>query len=297
MRFFSFLLLFQLMICSCRELVENEFADFQSVPTINSILVADSTIKVHVSLAEKLDTNKLALIDNAQVLLFVDGVYNETLIRFDEGTYSSTTVVEPHKTYHCEVDIPGYKTVSCSDALPKSAIISDILHINKAGKDEEGMTYPAIKFTFTNDPAEKQYFEVVIRLIEYGHERSADLEIITDPLILNEGLPVALFSNNLINDSIYTMTINYFTGSAGSSNGEPIHTNLYPLILEVRSVSYNYYQYVRQLYLYEKGRYLEFLTGSITAYPLYSNIQGGYGIFAGYSFMQSDTIYPNYPGN
>jgi hypothetical protein len=292
-----FLIFILLELSSCRELVQNEFPEFKPIPTINSILVVDSIIKVHVSLAGKLDTNKLELINNAEVLLYVDGAYKETLISFDEGMYLSSTVVEPLKTYHCEVSIPGYQTVSCSDALPKPAIISDILHINKAGKDQEGLTYPAIKFTFKNNPAEKQYFEVVIRLIEYGHERSADLETITDLLILNEGLPRALFSNNLINDSIYTMTINYSTGSAGSSNGGSIHTNLYPLILEVRTVSYNYYQYVRQLYLYEKGRYPEFLTGSITAFPLYSNITGGYGIFAGYSSIKSDTIYPQLPAN
>lgn len=293
MRGFLFLIFILLPLYSCRELVQDEFPEFMPVPTINSILVVDSTIKMHVSLSGKLDTNKLVLIDNAEILLYVDGVYKETLTSFDEGMYLSSTVVEPLKTYHCEIRIPGYQTVSCSDVLPKPAIISDILHINKAGKNEEGLTYPAIKFTFKNNPAEKQYFEVVIRLMQYGHERSATLETITDPVILNEGLPIALFSNDIINDSSNTMTINYSTGSAGSSNGEPIHTNLYPLILEVRSVSYNYYQYVRQLYLYEKGRYPEFLAGSITAYPLYSNILGGYGIFAGYSSMQSDTIYPH----
>lgn len=293
MRGLIFLIFILLELYSCRELIHDEFPEFTPVPTVNSILVADSTVKVHVSLAGKLDINKLVLIDDAEVLLYVDGVYKETLTSFDEGMYLSSTVVEPLKTYHCEVSIPGYQTVSCSDDLPKPAIITDILHINKAGKDEEGQTYPAIRFTFKNNPGEKQYFEVVIRLIEHGHERLADLETITDPLILNEGLPLALFSNSLINDSIYAMTINYFTGSAGSSNGGPIQTKLYPFILEVRSVSYNYYQYVRQLYLYEKGRYPEFLAGSITAYPLYSNILGGNGIFAGYSFIQSDTIYPN----
>lgn len=88
------------------------------------------------------------------------------------------------------------------------------------------------------------------------------------------------------------MTLNYFTGSARSTNGEPLQTTLFPLILEVRSVSSNYYHFVKQKYLYEKGRYPEFMAASTTAFPLYSNITGGYGIFGSYSAVQSDTIYP-----
>ena len=295
MRAYSLLLFSLLTLYSCRELVQDEFPDFQPVPTVNSILVVGDLLKVHVSLAGKLDSNKLALVDNAAVLIYVDEEYKETLINIGEGIYLSFVVVEPLKTYRCDVSISGYQTVSCSEALPEPAKISNIVHTNKAGRDEEGMTYPAITFTFNNNPAEKQYFEVIIRLIQSGHESAADLETIVDPVILNEGLPIALFSNDLIADSTYTMTINYTTGSAGSTNGEPLHANLFPFILELRSVSYNYYQYVKQLYLYEKGRYPEFLAGSITASSLHTNVKGGYGIFAGYSSVQSVKIDPNKP--
>src|SRR5450759_4790573 len=169
MRAYSLLLFSLLALYSCRELVQDEFQEFIPVPTVNSILAVDSIVKVQVSLAGKLDTNQLVLIDNAEVLLYVDGVYKETLTLSDKGIYSSSFVVEKLKTYRCEVNIPGYKTVTCSDSIPETTIISDIIHIDKAGKDEEGMTYPAIKFTFTNDPSEKKYFEVIIRLIQYRH--------------------------------------------------------------------------------------------------------------------------------
>ena len=291
MKFVHLLFLIILVLPSCRELVQDEFQELTPVPVVNSILAADSVVKVQVSLAGKLDTNQLILIDNAEVLLFVDGVYKESLTLSDNGIYLSSFVIEKLKTYRCEVNIPGYKTVTCSDYIPETTLISDIMHINKAGKDEEGMTYPAIKFTFANDPSEIKYFEVLIKLIS-RYERVATLEIITDPVLLNEGLPIALFSNESIKENNYSMTLNYFTGSGGSTNGGPMQTTLYPLVLEVRSVSSNYYHFVKQLYLYEKGRYPEFMAASTTAFPLYSNITNGYGIFAGYSTMKSDTIFP-----
>jgi hypothetical protein len=291
-RAFSFPLFVILILCSCREQVKYDFPYFTPVPTVNSILVAGSKLKTQVSLAGKLDTTHLDLVENAEILIFVNDEYTETMTYSDEGIYTSSVIVEELRTYRCEVNIPGYKTLTCIDSIPKAVEISNILHIDKAGKDEEGMTYPAIRFTFENEPSEKLYFEVVIRLIEYGNEQVANLEAITDPVLLNEGLPIALFSNETITDHNYTMTLNYFTGGASSINGGPLQTNLYPLILEVRSVSSNYYHFVKQKYLYEKGRYPEFMAASTVAFPLYSNISGGYGIFAGYSAFETDTIFP-----
>src|SRR5450759_4858412 len=131
MRAHSLLLFSLLALYSCRELVKDEFQEFSPVPTVNSILAVDSVVTVQVSLAGKLDTNQLVLIDNAEVLLYVDGVYKETLILSDNGIYSSTFVVEKLKTYRCEVSIPGYKTVTCSDYILETTLISDIIHINK----------------------------------------------------------------------------------------------------------------------------------------------------------------------
>lgn len=281
------------MFFSCRKLVQSEFADFKQVPTVNSFLKAGSLLKVHISLASKLDTNELKGVDNAQVQLLVDDVFKELLTSTGNGAFTSTTLVEPLKKYECRVDIPGYETLNCSNSIPKPSHLRDIIHISVAGKDQEGMTYPAVKFTFSNNPAEKQYYEARIRLIEYGSEQIADMYNIVDPVLLNEGLPLIVFSNELIHDTSYTMTINYITGSASGTNGI-WHTDLYPFILEVRSVSYDYYQFARQKYLYDTGRFPEFGLSSNQAFQLYSNVKNGYGIFAGYSAVITDTIKPQY---
>ncbi len=282
------------LIFSCRKLVQSDFPDFKQVPTVNSFLKADSLVNVHISLASKLDTNELKGLNNAQVQLYVDDVFKELLTSSVNGVFISTTLVEPLKKYECRVDIPGYETVSCSNTIPKSSHLRDIIHISVAGKDQEGMTYPAVKFTFSNATNERSYYEARIRLIKYGTEQIPDMYNIVDPVLLNEGLPLSVFSNELITDTSYTMTINYFTGSASSSNGGPMTTTLYPFILEVRSISYDYYQFARQKYLYDTGRFPEFGLSSNQAFQLYSNVKNGYGIFAGYSVVISDTITPQY---
>jgi hypothetical protein len=156
------------------------------------------------------------------------------------------------------------------------------------------MIYPSVTLAFKTNPTERQYFEIVIRTLQTRYERTASLKKITDPVLLNEGLPLTIFSNEIIIDSVYAMTINYFTGSAGFGGNEPYRTTLYPLIIELRSCSDNYYRFVKQKHLYEKGRYPEFLAASTNAFPLFSNIPNGYGIFTGYSVVVSDTLFPNY---
>jgi|WetSurMetagenome_2_1015567.scaffolds.fasta_scaffold11784_4 hypothetical protein len=287
-------LLILLVHCSCREIVTDEFPGFTPVPTVNSILIAGNPLKVHVSLAEKLDTNQLTLVNDADISLYIDGNYTETLLPDENGIYFSSSLVMTGRSYKLEVKVPGYETIKCNEILPAPSPIFNIIHNSYAGKDEEGVIYPSLTFSLRTNTSESQYFEVIIRLLQGKDERLATLKKITDPVLLNEGLPLTIFSNEIIKDSVYTMTINYFTGGYGSYGGGPSKTDLYPLIIELRSCSGSYYQFIKQKYLYEKGRFPEFPAASINAFPLFSNIPGGYGIFAGYSVVVSDTLFPKY---
>lgn len=90
-------LLILLTHCSCREIVTDEFPGFTPVPTVNSILIAGKPMKVHVSLAEKLDTNQLTLVNDAAISLYIDGNYAENLFSDEDGIYFSSSIVEPLK--------------------------------------------------------------------------------------------------------------------------------------------------------------------------------------------------------
>ena len=285
-----------LMFSSCHKLVQDEFPDFTPVPTVNSYLIADSTIKVKISLAAKMDSLPLKNVDQAEVQLFIGGTFIETLLANGNGLYSSTSIVKQGKTYRCQISIPGYEMVTCSDSIPLPNPILKIEHIMVAGIDEEGFAYPAIKFTFANNALEQRYYQAIIwNYTDYEWRSSpwtaAGLKEITDPILLAEGLPMAVFSNDQIKGDTYTMVINYQSGFyySGPNNENP---RLYPFMLELRSISYNYYQYLKQVYLYELGRYPEFLSGVGSVFPLHSNVQNGYGIFAGYSTFFSGIIQP-----
>ncbi len=287
------ILLIVLFLSSCREKVYDTFPPFEKVPTLNSIITSDSLVLVHVSMATKLEKAPISGVDNATVHFYEDSANQIQLQYEQEGWYSVQTRLDSCKTYHCEVQIPGYPRAYATAQIPSKPVLVNLEHIAIAGKDEEGTTYPAINFTFKNNPDEMAYYEVVIRLLNNGN--SAELLNIVDPVLLEEGLPIALFSNSTIGSHTYTMRLNYTTGSAGSSdsNGE-WRTTLYPFVLELRKVSKSYYLHKRSIKLYEIGRYPEFALGGTPVFDVYSNIENGYGIFAAYSSVFSDTIYPSY---
>lgn len=283
---------------SCRQLVQDEFSYFESTPTINSILVEGKPLSICASLTEKLDTTSLLPINNATIDLYIDGKFGEQLKYSEDGIYNTNTIIKPETEYKCQIIIQNKDTIVCSQNLPIPTPILSVEHINIAGRDQEGTTFPAIRFSFHNDIKEKRYYEVVIKyflknqFINGLKQRFAWLQTISDPVLLNEGLPIALFSNEILEDSIYTMTLNYSTGGSSSRNGGPFRMNLYPFVVELRSVTYDYYRYQKQYYLYNEGRWADGLTNTTPPSPLYSNIENGYGIFAGYSVFVSDTITP-----
>lgn len=282
-----------LTISSCRKLVQGEFYTPPHVPVINSILIPGKPVEVHASFSANINASNIETVEDADITLYINGVFVENLVHQGNSLYASATSVEEGKTYKCEVLIPEYETVICSDSIPKTPVVIDIEHINEAGRNEEGTTFPAIRIAFANDTSTTQYFEVAIRLLAYGEEKLADLERITDPVLIEESLSIALFSNQLINDTVYQLTLNYITGSESASNGI-WHTDLFPLIIEFRSVSYDYYQYAKSAYLYEEGRYPDGLASQTSVFNTHSNVENAYGIFSGYSVFQSDTIYPNH---
>jgi len=185
------------------------------------------------------------------------------------------------------VEIPGFAMVGCTDSIPLPTTYTEIRHVDIAGKDEEGASYSAIVFTFNDNQEQINYYEAKIIM---GRAYSY-LIYISDPALLNEGLPIAVFSDELIQNGTYTMTINYYNSNYPDEPSGGF-SKMLPMVLELRSISYDYYRYVKDLYLYETGRYPAIVGGVVTPFQLHSNVKNGLGIFAGYSRVVSDTIFP-----
>lgn len=263
---------------SCRKLVQDEFPDFDPVPVVNGILVADSTLKIHVSLAGKIDSNRLPYVENAAVTLYIDNNVTGFMEYDTAGFYTSATLVQPETIYKCIVEIPGFEPVICENHVPPPPEIIETEFIVDGGRNRDGMNYSTALVTFKNSPDKNLYFEVRFREYYSSSFYYTYFVEVDDPVLLNEGTSEFVFSNELISGDSYQLKLN-IPDPSGSTG-----------MVELRQTSKDYYKYVKNLYLYEAGRYPEIVGGVVTANPLYSNVENGYGIFAGYSYSYSEKL-------
>jgi hypothetical protein len=276
----------------CRELVQDEFPDITPVPVVNSFLVADSLISVHVSLTGGLDTVPLKAVNDALVDLYVNDSAKGRLSSAGSGLYTSELRVHQGNVIRLRVGVPGYPEITATDTIPLKVKISRIKHINIAGVDEEGYAFPALLVTFPVDPGRIQYFQVSFRVQSWNDNwREGYYKDFNDPVLQAEGLPIAVFSTAGMRDTSYTMQLDYSTGAFSNSSGT-MQMDLFPLFVEFRSISRNFYEYQKQLYLYETGRYPEFQLAPFRTFPLHSNVTNGMGVVAGYSIYRSEIITP-----
>jgi hypothetical protein len=278
---------------SCRKKVDWHPPELEPMPVVNSIIKCGKPISVRVSLTVDFSGKTAPAVTNAVVLLYINNQLAETLEHTGDGLYQSQHIAQEDSEYRCEVAIPGFPLAKCFTRTPKRQEIIKFEHINKAGVDEEGLTHPAVKVTFSNAPSQALYYHIVITIDMHDNWQQPQLLNITDPILLNEGLPIVVFSNERINGDTYTMIINYTTGSASNTNNAGWVTKLYPVQVEIRTICYQYYKFIKQQYLYELSNNEPiFSVGATSTFNLHSNVENGYGIFAAYTSVKSEIIYP-----
>ncbi len=177
--------------------------------------------------------------------------------------------------------------------MPKNIVITNIK--DSAGIDDKGDYYSQFSIFFEDDPNKSNFYEVAVwttmspNIIWYGSCTSDDI------IIKEEGNEDyyprdLLFSDKLINGLKKEIKVNIYPPAYSSPNGERAYLidPYYTFIVHFRSISENYYKYKKTLI-----RHMACKDGGVFGcepVEMYSNIEGGLGIFAGYS-SYVDTIW------
>jgi hypothetical protein len=279
---------------SCTKLVTDQFPEHDPVPVLNATLIAGQAINLNLSFSSKVDSTDYIYVESATVSLFTEGLFLEMLEYSGNGNYIAEHVVQEEVNYSCEIVIEGYDTIRASTFVPAKSSIKSLKHTSNAGYTSEGVRYPSLNVAFRNDTCNLQYYELSIKGIENDSSLGKIFLInITDPIILNEGIAEAVFSNEIIEDSICQMHLNFHGGHASRSRGEPRIYTIYPLQIELRSISKEYYLFRKSYYLYQDGRWGDGIITPMGSSSIYSNVENGYGIFSAYSATKPVNIEPD----
>lgn len=282
-----------ILASSCAKLISDEFPDFDTLPSMNCILVGGQNAQVHLSLTEKIDHTYLTLLGNASIEISDEKGNSEVFNQGVQGLYASTMQVIPGEAYTITAQLDSYETLIASDTVPYLVPVEILSHTNRAVLTEDAYYRQGVVFRFHDNPETNDFYEVLIweRDLHQDEFYTENPYNEHEPIILNEGMEPfytesVVFSDELINDSIVEMELHF--GYAGNSTrcwGDSCiqYTNEHTVMIELRHISEAYYHFRKDFFLYEKNRYAFFVEGTATAMNIYSNVKNGFGIVAAYS--------------
>lgn len=227
-------------------------------------------------------------VSNAEILLYSDNVLSDTLFFEQNGIYSSNNIFpKENVNYKLKVNSPGFNEISSESSLPYKIFPHNIEKKENVAYDNDGNLYSQLFVSFYDLPDYNNYYEIV--LLESFNIEGATITIplvvfSNDEVLLNEGdmnyystyLP---FSDELINGKEYELCLNYY----------PPAVDNYKLIFHFRSVCEDYYLYKKTIIRHLNNQSSDIWDGLGEPVSMYSNVENGFGIFAGYETV-IDTI-------
>ena len=287
------LLSISLVYISCEKVIP--FEGDVNIPklVINSIFQSDSTFKVHVSSSRSvIDTASFQNIEDAIVTIKDDnGSTIETLNYVENGFHIGQTFPQENQTYNLEVTHPNYTNVTSSDSLPSPIIINSIdtstivdpingdrLQITLDFEDpESAQNYYLIETYSVNE-------YLVIKnsdTTDYELDTIKQLMILTDEVFQNGSSPFreqGLFNDLLFNGQNKALELEIpYDNFSGIEVGYEWSYKTLSVRVYLHNISKSYYYYRTSLELYQSA------SGNPFAQPVqvYSNIENGFGVFAG----------------
>ncbi len=196
---------------------------------------------------------------------------------YQSGYYYSHILAETNKNYALEIMVPGMETVFCEDIIPEKTFLQSCVCTDSVLIDEDGFIINELKLDF-EDLSGPSFYEVQLsaKYIIDNNYTSIWFMKNSDPIITSTGLldynPKTLIFNDKMFDGKHCSVKIYFATMTYAD---------YNLTITFRSVSESYYKYKERQFAYLFSLENDIFSGMSEPINLYSNITGGYGIFAG----------------
>jgi hypothetical protein len=263
-----------LLLTSCIKVVDLEVEQIPHLLVVNCFFTEGEAFRIHVSSLASYPDLTDRNIANARVTISANGKSIGTLSYLEKGIYSHPTIVpQPGKLYQLTVEVEGYPTASAQDSLPKPVSIDSVTYSPKAGKYDDGIDFNQFSVWFHDIPGKTWYS---IKISSY------DI-FSTDPVIAAEGVTGEefntwfVFNDALISNRLYSLKINV---------GDYYH-EVNEFRISLVSGTYPYYQYLKRLIKHGSYSWQDPFK-PYNPVPLYSNVNNGLGVFAGFQARSYD---------
>lgn len=281
---------------SCvKEVSVNDIALKQYI-CVNCLFSTEKYFNVQISLTGKnINDNNTIPINDANVVLWSGNEIVEKLT-LDSTGYYSTKIHKPvvNKVYTIKVDIDGFEQVSATDFIPDQIPI--LRHnIEFDNFMMEKAIFSTVNFSFLDLIDKENYY--LLNVIRKFYNPFSQKHITTSGLIRSDDEIFIRDENHtttwdwdctnflIFNDNnISTITSNYFTIYLFESDGEVVSDDYNETkILVLKNISKHCYEYFKSLKVHSVVINEPIFNQTNYYYNIYSNVENGLGIFAGYN--------------
>ncbi len=281
-----------ILICcaTCTKIIEIDFPEHEPKLVVNSLFTDGQRIRVHLSKTASAFDYSTPTVENGLVRLFCNDEEIDTLI-FNNAFYYSDVVALRNEKYSLFVSVPDMESVSSEDIIPEKTLIESYVHRDSIMMDDNNHPVMQLELEFTDKPGPNFYELSVIAdyyVAGFNYRHSVGFKYSTDPVLVSTGLldyyaESIVFTDELFDGEQTSIKANYWiqTGEMPLIGEGPEYG--YILFVSLRSISESYYNYIRKQIIYQYSLESNIFTGLPDPVHMYSNITGGYGIFAGYS--------------
>ncbi len=308
MKVFTILLVF--MVWGCMSDLEIEHPNVPNIPVVNGLLSPDSTLSVNISGLLEVNQSYSESVSNASVLI-TDSTENVlSLLPVGQGTYRLDYLPQKGMTYSLQVDIPNQKSMFSTTTIPSTyapdsvSLSNSWHHYSPPQYIYQIKAYPL----FISLPALENDTYLVFRFVAkrkgtYWTNDSIGTYEPIEPAISHF---IPLYSNdsdftyvgqdehyifqseysiiNELTDYMFWVSEELYYPIGLGASGELVYdTELY---LDVISCSPEFYKYFRTYIINASERINPF----VEPVEVYSNIENGLGIFAGYTINRVQVL-------
>jgi len=135
----SIFIIIAFLFTACEKTIEFEGEVKTPKLVLNGMLMADSTLTIHISHSlSVIDNGEIGNITNASVYLYENGLVIDTLSHKGSGYYTSDITIVSGKEYEIRASAANYESIDASDVVPSPITVDSITRkiINGEYEDE-----------------------------------------------------------------------------------------------------------------------------------------------------------------
>ncbi|MDE2734018.1 MAG: DUF4249 domain-containing protein [Gemmatimonadota bacterium] len=283
---------FLFALSACEQVIKPDLPEHTPRLVLQAFFTPDSTWAAFVGrstgILEAMPEREMSVAD-AEVDLLTGGQVIDRLEFFQrERVYMwEKGALQTGESYSLRVAAPGFATIEATDAIPTpvpTAVVSYLTHTSDRSESRIKGDM-SIKLEIQDPPGETNYYQ--IRMFTFFRSELYEGSFTTqDPSIIADNAADEPFNESFYTAPFFKDTL--FDGQthqielSGNYNA-PEHSRFY---VQVLYTSETYYEYLRSSRLHDSAQDNPF------AEPIsvYSNVENGYGIFAGYSSQTFELV-------